>query len=82
MIPKKIHYCWFGGKEMPKEFKKQHRVCEYMYVVPSTEDGLKGNTTKWGASIVKAPQFKYRFVRAATGYTQATKKQMAGQTEE
>lgn len=22
MIPKIIHYCWFGGKEMPKQFKK------------------------------------------------------------
>lgn len=22
MIPKKIHYCWFGGKELPKEAKK------------------------------------------------------------
>lgn len=22
MIPKKIHYCWFGGKEMPNEVKK------------------------------------------------------------
>ena len=22
MIPKKIHYCWFGGKEMPNKDKK------------------------------------------------------------
>lgn len=22
MIPKKIHYCWFGGKELPKQAKK------------------------------------------------------------
>lgn len=22
MIPKKIHYCWFGGKELPKEAKE------------------------------------------------------------
>ncbi len=22
MIPKKIHYCWFGGKEIPDEYKK------------------------------------------------------------
>lgn len=22
MIPKKIHYCWFGGKEMPDDLKK------------------------------------------------------------
>lgn len=22
MIPKKIHYCWFGGKALPKEVKK------------------------------------------------------------
>lgn len=22
MIPKKIHYCWFGGKELPKDIKK------------------------------------------------------------
>lgn len=22
MIPKVIHYCWFGGKELPKEFKR------------------------------------------------------------
>lgn len=22
MIPKKIHYCWFGGKELPKSAKK------------------------------------------------------------
>ncbi len=22
MIPKKIHYCWFGGKELPNEAKK------------------------------------------------------------
>lgn len=22
MIPKKIHYCWFGGKELPQEAKK------------------------------------------------------------
>ena len=22
MIPKIIHYCWFGGKELPKDVKK------------------------------------------------------------
>lgn len=22
MIPKKIHYCWFGGKELPEDVKK------------------------------------------------------------
>lgn len=22
LIPKKIHYCWFGGKEIPEEYKK------------------------------------------------------------
>ena len=22
MIPKKIHYCWFGGKELPKNALK------------------------------------------------------------
>ena len=22
MIPKKIHYCWFGGKEKPEAVKK------------------------------------------------------------
>lgn len=22
MIPKKIHYCWFGGKEMPKQYQR------------------------------------------------------------
>lgn len=22
VIPKKIHYCWFGGKEMPKEYRQ------------------------------------------------------------
>ena len=22
MIPKRIHYCWFGGKEKPKSVKK------------------------------------------------------------
>ncbi len=22
MIPKKIHYCWFGGKPLPKDVKK------------------------------------------------------------
>lgn len=21
MIPKKIHYCWFGGKELPEDVK-------------------------------------------------------------
>ena len=22
MIPKKIHYCWFGGKDIPEEYKR------------------------------------------------------------
>lgn len=31
MIPKKIHYCWFGGNELPEEYKKYiaqwHELC-------------------------------------------------------
>lgn len=24
MIPKKIHYCWFGGADKPKSVKKMY----------------------------------------------------------
>ena len=28
MIPKIIHYCWFGGKELPKDVKKCIKTLE------------------------------------------------------
>ena len=27
-IPKIIHYCWFGGKPLPDEYKKIYRLME------------------------------------------------------
>ena len=32
-IPKIIHYCWFGGKEKPKQVKKCIEVGKSIYLI-------------------------------------------------
>ena len=35
MIPNKIHYCWFGGKELPKAY--QDYMCSWKKNCPNYE---------------------------------------------
>lgn len=54
MIPKKIHYCWFGGNEKPKLAKKciesWQKYCPDYEIIEWNEDNFDINTnayTKW-----------------------------------
>ena len=35
MIPKVIHYCWFGGKPLPKDAEKY--ICSWKKYLPDYE---------------------------------------------
>ena len=36
MIPKKIHYCWFGGADKPKSVKKCISRRKSIFLISST----------------------------------------------
>ena len=51
MIPKKIHYCWFGGKPLPKEVKKciksWKKYCPDYEIVLWNEDNFNVKCNKF-----------------------------------
>lgn len=64
MIPKKIHYCWFGRGEMPKLMKKciksWKKYCPDWEIVRWDEDRFDVNSTLWTKQAYEAK--KYAFV--------------------
>ena len=64
MIPKVIHYCWFGRGEMPKLMKKcvksWSKYCPDWQVVLWNEDTFDVNSTIWTKQAYEAK--KYAFV--------------------
>ena len=64
MIPKVIHYCWFGRGEMPKLMKKcvksWDKYCPGWEVVLWNEDSFDVNSTLWTKQAYEAK--KYAFV--------------------
>lgn len=64
MIPKKIHYCWFGGGEMPEEAKKciaswHKHMPNYEYKMWN-EDNFDVNSIQYTKEAYEAK--KYAFV--------------------
>lgn len=41
MIPKIIHYCWFGGNPIPAEYKNILRVGENISLIMKLENGMR-----------------------------------------
>ena len=64
MIPKVIHYCWFGRGEMPKLMKKclksWKKYCPDWQIVRWDEDTFDVNSTLWTKQAYEAK--KYAFV--------------------
>lgn len=64
MIPKIIHYCWFGGKPLPNSLKKY--IEEWQGLMPDyeiiewNEDRFDINSVKWTKNAYEAQ--KYAFV--------------------
>ena len=64
MIPKRIHYCWFGRGEMPKLVKwcvkSWKKFCPGWEIVLWNEDSFDVNSTLWTKQAYEAK--KYAFV--------------------
>lgn len=64
MIPKIIHYCWFGRGEMPKLMKKcvksWDKYCPGWKIILWNEDNFDVNSTLWTKQAYEAK--KYAFV--------------------
>lgn len=64
MIPKIIHYCWFGRGEMPKIMKKclksWKKYCPDWQIIRWDEDSFDINSTLWTKQAYEAK--KYAFV--------------------
>ena len=64
MIPKIIHYCWFGRGEMPRQMKKclksWKKLCPDWELMEWNEDSFDINSTTWTQQAYEAR--KYAFV--------------------
>jgi mannosyltransferase OCH1-like enzyme len=76
MIPKKIHYCWFGGKEMPEILKKciqtWKEFCSDYEIIEWNESNFDINSVDFvkEALIEKKYAFASDYVRLHALYTQ------------
>ena len=76
MIPKKIHYCWFGGNEIPSMLQKSMATWnEFMpdyELVLWNEDNFDTNSVKWvkEAISVKKWAFVADYVRLYAIFTE------------
>ena len=63
MIPKIIHYCWFGRGEMPKLMKKclksWKKFCPDWQIVRWDEDSFDINSTLWTKQAYEARKFAF-----------------------
>ncbi len=64
MIPKKIHYCWFGGADKPKSVKKcissWKKFCPDYEIIEWNESNYDVNST--GYTKMCAEEKKYAFL--------------------
>lgn len=76
MIPKIIHYCWFGRGEMPKLMKKcvksWDKYCPGWKIVLWNEDNFDVNSTIWTKQAYEARKFAFvtDYVRLKALYEQ------------
>lgn len=76
MIPKIIHYCWFGRGEMPKLMKKclksWEKFCPDWKIVRWDEDSFDVNSTLWTKQAYEAKKYAFvaDFVRIKALYEQ------------
>ena len=76
MIPKIIHYCWFGRGEMPKLMKKcvksWDKYCPGWKIVLWNEDSFDVNSTIWTKQAYEARKFAFvtDYVRLKALYEQ------------
>lgn len=76
MIPKVIHYCWFGRGEMPKLMQKciksWSKYCPGWKVVLWNEDNFDVNSTIWTKEAYQARKFAFvtDYVRLKVLYEQ------------
>lgn len=63
MIPKKIHYCWFGGKEKPKLVKKciasWKKYCPDYEIIEWNEDNFDLNKNEYVKYCYKNKKWAY-----------------------
>ena len=63
MIPKIIHYCWFGRGEMPKMMKKciksWKKFCPDWEIIQWNEDNFDVNSTLWTKQAYEAKKFAF-----------------------
>ncbi|MBQ2893227.1 MAG: glycosyl transferase [Oscillospiraceae bacterium] len=76
MIPKKIHYCWFGGKELPELAKKciasWEKFCPDYEIIRWDEESFDINTCRYVKEAYENKKFAFvtDFVRLYAMYTQ------------
>ena len=63
MIPKKIHYCWFGGNPLPKSAKKciesWKKFCPDYEIVEWNEKNFDYNSCKYAAQAYAAKKWAF-----------------------
>lgn len=63
MIPKIIHYCWFGRGEMPKLMKKcmksWRKLCPDWQIIQWNEDNFDVDSTLWTKQAYEARKFAF-----------------------
>ena len=76
MIPKRIHYCWFGRGEMPKLVKRciksWKKYCPDWEIILWNEDSFDVNSTIWTKQAYEARKFAFvtDYVRLKALYEQ------------
>ena len=76
MIPKKIHYCWFGGKELPELAKKciasWEKFCPDYEIIRWDESNFNIESCKYVKEAYESKKFAFvtDYVRLYAMYTQ------------
>ena len=76
MIPKKIHYCWFGGKELPELAKKciasWEKFCPDYEIIRWDESNFNINICKYVTEAYQNKKFAFvtDYVRLYAMHTQ------------
>ena len=70
MIPKIIHYCWFGGKELPKEYQNYingwKKLCPDYEIIEWNETNYDINKNQYAKQAAEAG--KWSFVSDYLGF--------------
>ena len=63
MIPKIIHYCWFGGKPLPDEVKKYmetwKKYCPYYEIIEWNESNFDVNQNQYCREAYEAGKWAF-----------------------